>query len=98
MSKFDGKAIVTSLRKHVKVEVDLKGFAIEQVDQLVIPGVDKLLASICKAIPGGIDDAVAESLKPQLYKELKEELLKALEKLEDKIDDVIKGDSDEVKA
>ncbi len=96
--KIDGKELVADLRKHVKLEVDLDGFVLAQVDKLVIPMTDSLLAKVNKLIPGPIDDAIVASIKPQLYAELKEELQKLLVKVEDKIEDVVKGEADEAKA
>ena len=96
--KIDGKALLEDLKKHVKIEVDLDGFALAQVDKLVVPAVDSLLVKLNKLIPGPIDDAIVAQIKPQLYEQLREELAKALQKVEDKIEDVVKGDSDEAKA
>lgn len=91
--QIDTKELIADVRKHVKVEVDLDGLVLSQVDKLVIPMVDKAIEKLCKAIPGPIDDAVVAAVKPQLYKELKEELAEILQKAEKKIDVVVHGEA-----
>lgn len=90
--KVNGKEVLEDLRKHVKIEIDLDGFVISQVDKLAIPMVDSLLEKLMKVIPGQLDDALISSFKPMLYKEVKEELVSLLSKVEDKIDNVVKGE------
>lgn len=96
--KIDGKEVLADLRKHVKLEVDLDGFALSQMDKIVIPLTDSLLAKVAKLIPGSIDDAIITTLKPQIYAELKEEIAKALVKVEGKLDEVLEGKADEAQA
>lgn len=89
--------VLESLKKHVKVEVDLSGFALEQTDALVIPVVDGLLAKLANLIPGKFDDMLIAQYKPELYKQAKEEIEKYLNKIEDKIEDALEP-KDEVQA
>lgn len=93
--KIDKKEVLDLVRAHVKVDVDLDGLGVKLVERLAEPLADSVLASICKAIPGGWDDALTASVKPQIYAEAKEALAKALAKVEDKIEDVIEGKKDE---
>lgn len=88
--KFDAKKILQDAKESVKIEVDLDGFVLKQVDSLVIPTADILLEKLKKAIPGQLDDALIDSIKPKLYAEVKEELQKLLIKAEDKINEVVK--------
>lgn len=90
--KIDKKEIVDLVKAHVKVELDLDGLGVALVEKLAEPLADQVLASVCKAIPGGIDDAIVLSVKPQIYAEVKKHIAEALEKVETKLEHVIQGE------
>lgn len=85
--KINGKEILKDLKDCV--EIDLSKFAVLQVDKIVIPVTNAVLEKVKKLIPGGIDDAIIEQIKPQVYAEVKEEV----EKLLNKVDDAVNGDA-----
>lgn len=46
---------------------------------------DSLLAKLAESIPGQLDDAIIEKVKPQVKEELKKFLLGQAEKISDKV-------------